>query len=39
MNSIPIYFRPEMSVDSRGYSPSASKPEHVVAIGWLRGCQ
>ena len=34
MNSIPVYFRPEMSVDSRGYSPSASKPEHVVA-DWL----
>ena len=34
MRSIPVYFRPEMSVDSRGYSPSASKPAHVVA-DWL----
>ena len=34
MKSIPVYFRPEMSVDSRGYSPSASKPEQVVA-DWL----
>ncbi len=34
MRSIPVFFRPEMSVDSRGYSPSASKSAHVVA-DWL----
>ena len=31
MQTIPVFFSPEMSVDSQGYSPSASKPEKVVA--------
>ena len=30
MNSIPVFYRPEMSVESHGYSPSASKPQFVV---------
>ena len=34
MKLIPVYFRREMSVDSLGYSPSAAKPEQVVA-DWL----
>ena len=31
MKTIPVFYCPEMSVDSQGYSPSASKPEKVVA--------
>lgn len=31
MQRIPVFYCPQMSVDSRGYSPSASKPERVVA--------
>ena len=31
MKTIPVFFCPEMSVDSGGYSPSASKPQQVVA--------
>jgi len=31
MKAIPVFYCPEMSVDSRGYSPSASKPQQVVA--------
>ena len=31
MKSIPVFYSPEMSVDSGGYSPSASKPQQVVA--------
>ena len=31
MKTIPVFHSPEMSVDSQGYSPSASKPEKVVA--------
>lgn len=31
VQTIPVFFSPEMSVDSQGYSPSASKPEKVVA--------
>lgn len=31
MNHIPVLFMPQMSVDSRGFSPSASKPALVVA--------
>lgn len=30
MKSIPVFYCREMSVDSGGYSPSASKPEQVV---------
>ncbi len=30
MKTIPVFYSPEMSVDSQGYSPSASKPEKVV---------
>ena len=31
MKTIPVFYCPEMSVDSGGYSPSASKPQQVVA--------
>jgi hypothetical protein len=31
MKTIPVFYCPQMSVDSRGYSPSASKPEQVLA--------
>ena len=31
MKCIPVFYSPEMSVDSRGYSPSASKPKKVVS--------
>jgi len=31
VQTIPVFYSPEMSVDSRSYSPSASKPEQVVA--------
>ena len=31
MKTIRVFYSPEMSVDSHGYSPSASKPEKVVA--------
>lgn len=31
MQTIPVFYCPQMSVESGGYSPSASKPERVVA--------
>ena len=31
LKTIPVFYCPEMSVDSGGYSPSASKPQQVVA--------
>jgi acetoin utilization deacetylase AcuC-like enzyme len=37
MNQIPVFFLPEMSVESGGNSPSASKPERVVS-DWQSRC-
>ncbi len=31
LKTIPVFYSPEMSVDSGGYSPSASKPQQVIA--------
>lgn len=37
MPQIPVYYSPQMSVNSGGYSPSASKPERVVSDWQLAG--